>query len=219
MERRCLAKSDCADDQFANRGIYSGRVRDVPTLRALASVHAVLRPFVFWKGANRERRLDGAQSRHERRPENNGHHYPRAFTGTKAGRFDHLPAWLEFLRTPVFAMPLWVKVLCAATMAVGTAAGGWRIIRTLGHRIVRLQPVHGFAAETSAALIIQAASIYGIPLSTTHVISTSIMGVGAVKRFSGMKWRVVERISWAWLFTLPASGLLGYALARTAAAL
>ena len=60
------------------------------------------------------------------------------FTGTKAGRFDHLPAWLEFLRTPVFAMPLWVKVLCAATMAVGTAAGGWRIIRTLGHRVVKL---------------------------------------------------------------------------------
>ncbi len=140
------------------------------------------------------------------------------FTGTKAGRFDHLPAWLEFLRTPVFAMPLWVKVLCAATMAVGTAAGGWRIIRTLGHRVVKLQPVHGFAAETSAALIIQAASIYGIPLSTTHVISTSIMGVGAVKRFSGMRWTVVERIVWAWIFTLPATALLGYLLERAAAA-
>src|SRR2546430_9298941 len=106
--------------------------------------------------------------------------------GPIAARFDHLRWWLEFLRTPVFAMPLWVKVLCAATMAVGTAAGGWRIIRTLGHRVVKLQPVHGFAAETSAALIIQAASIYGIPLSTTHVISTSIMGVGSVKRFTGM---------------------------------
>ncbi len=140
------------------------------------------------------------------------------FTGTKAGRFDHLPAWLEFLRTPVFAMPLWVKVLCAATMAVGTAAGGWRIIRTLGHRVVKLQPVHGFAAETSAALIIQAASIYGIPLSTTHVISTSIMGVGAVKRFSGMRWTVVERIVWAWIFTLPATALLGYLLERIASA-
>jgi PiT family inorganic phosphate transporter len=136
------------------------------------------------------------------------------FTGTKAGRFDHLPAWLEFLKTPVFAMPLWVKVLCAATMAVGTAAGGWRIIRTLGHRVVKLQPVHGFAAETSAALIIQVASIYGIPLSTTHVISTSIMGVGAVKRFSGMHWTVVERIIWAWIFTLPATALLGYLLER-----
>src|SRR5438552_14498599 len=140
------------------------------------------------------------------------------FTGTKAGSFDNWPHWLDFLRTPVFAMPLWVKVLCAATMAVGTAAGGWRIIRTLGHRIVKLQPVHGFAAETSAALIIQAASIYGIPLSTTHVISTSIMGVGAVKRFSGMRWTVVERIVWAWIFTLPATALLGYLLERAAAA-
>src|SRR6266403_6404456 len=140
------------------------------------------------------------------------------FTGTKAGSFNELPPWLEFLKTPVFAMPLWVKILCAATMAAGTAAGGWRIIRTLGHRMVKLQPIHGFAAETSAALIIQAASIYGIPLSTTHVISTSIMGVGAVKRFSGMKWTVVERIVWAWIFTLPASGLIGYVLERTVGA-
>src|ERR1700704_925587 len=140
------------------------------------------------------------------------------FTGTKAGSFNALPAWLDFLKTPVFAMPLWVKILCAATMAAGTAAGGWRIIRTLGHRVVKLQPVHGFAAETTAALIIQAASIYGIPLSTTHVISTSIMGVGAMKRFSGVKWLVVERIIWAWIFTLPATGLLGFILARAAAA-
>jgi len=140
-------------------------------------------------------------------------------TGTKAGSFDHLPAWLNFLKTPTFVLPTWVVVLCALTMAVGTAAGGWRIIRTLGHRMVKLQPVHGFAAETTAAVIIQAASYYGIPLSTTHVISTSIMGVGAVKRFSGMRWTVVERIIWAWLFTLPASGLIGYALARIATAL
>jgi PiT family inorganic phosphate transporter len=136
------------------------------------------------------------------------------FTGTKAGSFNALPPWLDFLKTPVFAMPLWVKILCAATMAAGTAAGGWRIIRTLGHRVVKLQPVHGFAAETTAALIIQVASLYGIPLSTTHVISTSIMGVGAMKRFSGVKWTVVERIVWAWIFTLPATGLLGYVLAR-----
>ncbi|PYK41484.1 MAG: inorganic phosphate transporter [Verrucomicrobia bacterium] len=141
------------------------------------------------------------------------------FTGTKAGRFDHLPGWLNFLKTPVFVLPTWVIGLCAVTMAVGTAAGGWRIIRTLGHRMVKLQPVHGFAAETTAALIIQVASYYGVPLSTTHVISTSIMGVGAVKRFSGMKWTVVERIIWTWLFTLPASGLIGYALARAALAL
>ncbi len=141
------------------------------------------------------------------------------FTGTRAGRFDHLPGWLSFLKTPTFALPVWVTVLCAATMAVGTAAGGWRIIRTLGHRMVKLQPVHGFAAETTAALIIQAASYYGIPLSTTHVISTSIMGVGTVKRFSGMRWNVVERIVWAWIFTLPATGLIGYGLARLATAL
>ena len=141
------------------------------------------------------------------------------FTGTQGGSFDHLPAWLSFLKTPVFVLPKWVIVLCAVTMAVGTAAGGWRIIRTLGHRMVKLQPVHGFAAETTAALIIQGASYYGIPLSTTHVISASIMGVGAVKRFSGMRWTVVERILWAWVFTLPASGLIGYALERVLAAL
>jgi inorganic phosphate transporter, PiT family len=136
------------------------------------------------------------------------------FTGTQAGSFEHLPPWLHFLRTPVFStVPLWVKVLCATTIAAGTAGGGWRIIRTLGHKMVKLQPVHGFAAESTAALIIQGASHLGIPLSTTHVISTSIMGVGAVKRFSGVKWTVVERIVWAWIFTLPATGLLGYALA------
>src|SRR5204863_8860950 len=124
--------------------------------------------------------------------------------------------WLQYFHTPTFILPLCVKILCALTMAVGTAAGSWRIIRTLGHRVVKLQPVHGFAAETSAALIIQAASAYGIPLSTTHVISTSIMGVGSVKRFSGMRWTVVERIIWAWIFTLPARALLGYCLERTA---
>ncbi len=140
------------------------------------------------------------------------------FTGTKAGSFNQLPSWLEFLRTPTFVMPTWVKVLCALTMAAGTAAGGWRIIRTLGHRVVKLQPVHGFAAETTAALIIQGASLYGIPLSTTHVISTSIMGVGAVKRFSGMKWTLVERIIWTWIFTLPATGLIGYLLERAVVA-
>jgi inorganic phosphate transporter, PiT family len=136
------------------------------------------------------------------------------FTGTKSGVFKDLPAPFHFLETPTFAVPTWVVVICAATMAAGTAAGGWRIIRTLGHKMVKLQPVHGFAAETSAAVIIQVASNYGIPLSTTHVISTSIMGVGAMKRFSGVKWSVVERIVWAWVFTLPATALIGYVLER-----
>ena len=140
------------------------------------------------------------------------------FTGTQSGLFSGLPPVFNFLHTPEFKVSTWVVVLCAGTMAAGTAAGGWRIIRTLGHKMVKLQPVHGFAAETSAAVIIQVASSYGIPLSTTHVISTSIMGVGAVKRFSGVKWTVVERIVWAWVLTLPATGTISYLLARLAAA-
>ena len=136
------------------------------------------------------------------------------FTGTASGAFARLPPALHFLRTPVFQVPTWVVFVCATTMAAGTAAGGWRIIRTLGHKMVKLQPVHGFAAETTAAVIIQVASSYGIPLSTTHVISTSIMGVGAAKRFSGVKWTVVQRIVWAWVFTLPVTGLTSYLLAR-----
>ena len=139
------------------------------------------------------------------------------FTGTSSGVFAKLPPTLHFLDTPEFKIPTWVIILCATTMAAGTAAGGWRIIRTLGHKMVKLQPVHGFAAETTAAVIIQAASSYGVPLSTTHVISASIMGVGAAKRFSGVKWGLVGRIVWAWVLTLPATGLIGYILARAAA--
>jgi PiT family inorganic phosphate transporter len=141
------------------------------------------------------------------------------FTGTQTGVFADVPPVLGFLETPSFVVPKWVIILCALTMAAGTAAGGWRIIRTLGHKMVKLQPVHGFAAETTAAVIIHAASSAGIPLSTTHVITTSIMGVGAAKRFSGVRWGVVERIIWAWVFTLPATGLIGYVMARFAAAM
>ena len=136
------------------------------------------------------------------------------FTGTTSGAFANLPPELHFLHTPEFKIPAWVIIVCAATMAAGTAAGGWRIIRTLGHRMVKLQPVHGFAAETTAAVIIQVASSYGVPLSTTHVISASIMGVGAAKRFSGVKWGVVGRIVWAWVLTIPMTALIGYVLAR-----
>ncbi len=132
------------------------------------------------------------------------------FTGTKSGAFDHAPAWAVFLRTPEFHIDRWVMLTCAAVMAAGTAAGGWRIIRTMGHKMVKLQPVHGFAAETTAAIIIHAASTLGIPVSTTHCISTSIMGVGAMKRFGAVKWGVVERIVWAWVLTLPVTGLIGF---------
>jgi len=132
------------------------------------------------------------------------------FTGTKAGVFENLPHWAHFLYTPEFTVPRWVMITCAIVMAAGTAGGGWRIIRTMGHKMVKLQPVHGFAAETTAALIIHGASTVGIPLSTTHAISTSIMGVGAVKRFGAVKWGVVERIIWAWVLTLPVCGLIGY---------
>lgn len=136
------------------------------------------------------------------------------FTATKDGTLAHLPPFLDFLVTPEFSVALWIKVACALTMAAGTAAGGWRIIRTMGHKIVRLQPIHGFAAQTTAAAVIQIATHWGIPLSTTHVISTSIMGVGATKRLSAVKWGIVGRIVWAWVLTLPVTALLGYWMER-----
>jgi len=132
------------------------------------------------------------------------------FTGTQSGAFNDLPSWLHFLHTPTFEVHRWVMFTCAIVMAAGTAGGGWRIIKTMGHKMVKLQPVHGFAAETTAAAIIGVATFAGIPLSTTHVISTSIMGVGATKRLSAVKWGVVSRIVWAWVLTLPITGLLGY---------
>jgi len=130
------------------------------------------------------------------------------FSATTAGTLDHLPSFLTFLRTPTFHVTPWIIILCAFTMAAGTAIGGWRIIRTMGSRVVKLQPVHGFAAETSAAAVIQLASYYGIPVSTTHVVSTAIMGVGTTKRLSAVKWGIVNRIVWAWILTLPATALL-----------
>ncbi len=138
------------------------------------------------------------------------------YTGTQAGAFAHLPPYFHFLNTPTLDVADWVIITCAVTMALGTGAGGWRIIRTMGHRMVKLQPVNGFAAETTAALIIQTASHYGIPLSTTHVISTAIMGVGATRRFDAVKWGLVGRIVWAWVLTLPVTGVLGYTLMQLA---
>jgi PiT family inorganic phosphate transporter len=146
--------------------------------------------------------------------------------GAGSGAFDaaHPPAWMSFLKLnpelnakgAVEHAPYGVIVLCAITMALGTAAGGWRIIRTMGHKMVKLQPVHGFAAETAAAVTITGASELGIPLSTTHVISTSILGVGATKRFDAVKWGLVSRIVWAWVLTIPITLTLGYLFYRGA---
>jgi PiT family inorganic phosphate transporter len=107
-------------------------------------------------------------------------------------------------------VPIWVILFCAVAMGLGTLAGGWRIIRTLGMRIVKLEPVHGFAAETSAALILLGTAHFGMPVSTPHTITSSIMGVGSVKRLSAVRWGVTMRIVYAWLFTLPGAGLVAY---------
>lgn len=142
--------------------------------------------------------------------------------GVGAGAFDpaHAPTWAQWFKPTLNAkngvdqVPFWIIVLCAVTMAAGTAAGGWRIIRTMGHKMVKLQPVHGFAAETAAAITITGASELGIPLSTTHVISTSILGVGASKRLDAVKWGLVGRIVWAWVLTIPITLTLGYLFFR-----
>jgi PiT family inorganic phosphate transporter len=109
---------------------------------------------------------------------------------------------------PEFKVPLWVIILAAGAISFGTAAGGWRIIRTMGSKVVKLDPVHGFAAETTAASIIFGASTLGMPVSTTHVISSAILGVGSSDRFRAVHWGVARRIGIAWVLTLPASGLV-----------
>ena len=105
---------------------------------------------------------------------------------------------------------------CALVMAAGTAVGGWRIIKTLGHKMVKLHPIHGFAAETASATILSTAAHFGMPVSTTHSISTAIMGVGFAKSARSLHWVVIERILWAWVLTLPVTGLIGYLLVRLA---
>jgi len=143
---------------------------------------------------------------------------------TTAGTFNNLPDWLSFLKIPepepgkTLDIKTWIKVICALTMCAGTAVGGWRIIKTLGHKMVRLYPVHGFAAETTGATVLLVAAHFGMPVSTTHAITTSIMGVGCAKGFNHLRLNVVERILWAWLMTIPASGLTAYFCVRLARA-
>jgi PiT family inorganic phosphate transporter len=111
-----------------------------------------------------------------------------------------------------FYIPTWVKIAAGLTIAAGTYAGGWRIIRTLGQRIYKLQPEHGFAAQVSAGTTLWLGTHYGFPISTTHVVTGSVMGAGATRRFSAVRWGVAGNIAFAWVLTLPAAGLVAAGL-------
>ena len=113
-----------------------------------------------------------------------------------------------FHEIPEIHVPFWVKLSCALAMGLGTATGGWKIVKTMGHKIFKLEPVHGCAAETAAALVITGASHFGAPISTTHVISTAVLGVGASKRLSAVRWGVAGSMVVAWIITIPASALV-----------
>jgi PiT family inorganic phosphate transporter len=142
---------------------------------------------------------------------------------TASGTLDGIPAWLHFLRVEGdanggFDIATWIKVLCALVMAAGTAVGGWRIIKTLGHKMVKLHPVNGFAAETASASVILTCSHFGIPVSTTHNISAAILGVGVAKRANAIRWSIVERMVGAWILTLPVTGGIAWLLVEGARA-
>ncbi len=113
-----------------------------------------------------------------------------------------------FHKIDVIYVPLWVKLSCALAMALGTALGGWKIIKTMGHRIFKLEPIHGFAAETSAAMVITGASLFGAPVSTTHTITACIFGVGSTKRLSAVRWEIAANLAVAWVITIPAAGTI-----------
>jgi len=119
-------------------------------------------------------------------------------------------ALVSFGTLPEFAVPTWVKLSCALAMGLGTAAGGWRIIKTVGKDFVKLQPVHGFCVETASAGVILGASSIGMPVSTTHVITSTILGVGLSKRLTAVNWNVAYRILWAWVLTIPASAIMAF---------
>ena len=112
-----------------------------------------------------------------------------------------------YLKT--FHVPWWVILSAHAAIGLGTLAGGWRIIHTMGSKITKLQPVGGFAAETGSAIAIFTATFFGIPVSTTHAITGAIVGVGATRRLSAVRWGVAGQIVWAWLLTIPAAAIFG----------
>ena len=109
-----------------------------------------------------------------------------------------------------FTVPTWVMMSCALAMGLGTSAGGWKIIKTMGSKIVKLEPIHGFAADITAAVVITASSHFGLPVSTTHVVSGAIMGVGCTERLSAVRWGVAGNMLTAWLVTIPITGVLAW---------
>jgi PiT family inorganic phosphate transporter len=134
-----------------------------------------------------------------------------------SGALRDLPPWLGFMHPDRAAgadVATWIILSCALVMAAGTASGGWRIIKTLGHKMVKLHPINGFAVDTSSATILTLAAHFGMPVSTTHSISTAIMGVGFAKNPRALKITVIERIIWAWILTIPAAATVAFGFYR-----
>jgi PiT family inorganic phosphate transporter len=121
-------------------------------------------------------------------------------------------ALVSYYHLPTFHVPDWVIVICALAMALGTAAGGWRIIKTLSVKLASMRPINGFTADMVAASVIEAASRFGLPLSTTHIMSSAIMGVGASQRFSAVRWGIGGNIVLTWVLTIPACAFMAWAL-------
>jgi len=142
---------------------------------------------------------------------NHGANDAQKTMGIIAGVLFTVPAYRALVTDAAGKMliPFWIVLLAHAAIGLGTLSGGWRIIHTMGSRITKLQPVHGFAAETGAAGAVFLATIFGIPVSTTHAITGSIVGVGATRRLSAVRWGVAGRIVWAWVLTIPAAAMLG----------
>lgn len=138
------------------------------------------------------------------------------FLTAKKIDLNHLPEWLSFLipNDQAMIIPLWVKIVCAVIMAAGTSVGGWRIINTLGRKMSRIRPSQGFVAESSAATIIGLSTGLGIPLSTTHNITATILSVSYVRNPRGVRWNIAARIVWAWMLTFPISAGFSYILTK-----
>jgi inorganic phosphate transporter, PiT family len=142
---------------------------------------------------------------------NHGANDAQKTMGIIAGLLFTVPAYQHLVvdATGKMSIPFWVVLLAHAAIGLGTLSGGWRIIHTMGARITKLQPVHGFAAETGAALAVFTATVLGIPVSTTHAITGAIVGVGSTRRLSAVRWGVAGRIVWAWVLTIPAAAIIG----------